>query len=270
MKQLPDIMTSVSFWAAAGTLWAAAGAWFTYAAAAWKSRQDTYKEVLNLLTGLEAELDLVSEWVGAEDSPGYLSKTRLQLVKEHLDWFNPSRNVFRFSTPMLNNLTNSPHASALGTENLRDLVMLNHSTRRLFENLDRYETFAMADFSMYQSVIPKFAAPMTPAQTASSTLADTVVLPPVHQIAWTPREQVYINHIFMMNEAIHQRLIGGADSADPNCLYKAFRTGRAAIQKFKRDLKPEEAPSGFKLLHGLAGALALIGLWEVLRWFEIL
>jgi hypothetical protein len=59
MKQLPDILTSASFWAAVGTLWAASGAWFTYVAAAVSSRQQTYEGILSLVEGLEVELDLV-------------------------------------------------------------------------------------------------------------------------------------------------------------------------------------------------------------------
>jgi hypothetical protein len=80
---------------------------------------------------------------------------------------------------------------------------------------------------------------------------------------------VYVNHIFMMNEAIHQGLIGGADSADEVCLYKAFRTARKALQEFKEGLKREPLPYWFPLLHIVAGALAWIGLWQVMRWFEI-
>jgi hypothetical protein len=66
MKQLPDILTSTSFWASVGTLWAAAGAWFTYVAAAIDSRRKTYEDVSNLVEGLEAEMRLVSECVVAQ------------------------------------------------------------------------------------------------------------------------------------------------------------------------------------------------------------
>src|SRR5438045_2744443 len=102
MKQLPDILTSSSFWASVATMGAASGAWFTYIAAEMASRQRTYEGILSLIEGLEAELALVSEWAaGGEGNQGYVSKTRAELVKEHPDWFNPSRAVFRFSTPTL-------------------------------------------------------------------------------------------------------------------------------------------------------------------------
>jgi len=98
----------------------------------------------------------------------------------------------------------------------------------------------------------------------------TIVTPHPSQIALTPEESVYVNHIFMMNEIIHQVLIGGADSNDEFCLYKAFRTARSALQQFKQGLKREPLPVWFPLLHIVAGALAGISLWEMLRWFDIL
>ncbi len=98
----------------------------------------------------------------------------------------------------------------------------------------------------------------------------SIVTPHPSQIGLTPEEGVYVNHIFMMNEAIHQGIIGGADSPDEICLYKAFRTARKALQDFKAGLKREPLPVWFPVLHILAGALAGIGVWEVMRWFQVL
>lgn len=193
------------------------------------SRQQTYEGILNLTEGLEAELALVSEWAAGDDgNKGYLSKTRAQLALEHTDWFNQSRAVFKFSTPTLSNLTNSPYAKSL-TPIVLPFVMLNHSIRRLFDNIERYQAFVFGDIAMYQSVLPKFA--VNPA--SSSTMPTNIV---------------------MMNEAIHQGLIGGADSADEVCLYKAFRTARQALQEFKEGLKREPLPCWFPLLHRSCGA----------------
>src|SRR5439155_25344909 len=95
MKRLPEILTSATLWASIGTLWATSGEWFTYVAAAVASRQQTYEGILSLIKGLEAELALISQWAsGEEGRQGYLVETRLQLVNEHPDWFNPSRMVF--------------------------------------------------------------------------------------------------------------------------------------------------------------------------------
>ena len=266
MKQLPDIVTSASFWASIATMWAASGAWFTYVAAVITSRQQTYEAILNLIEGLEAELALVSEWAaGDEGNQGYLSRARAQLTIEHTDWFNPSRAIFKFSTPTLSNLTTSPYAKSL-TPIVRPFVMLNHSIRRLFENIDRYQAFVFGDLTMYQSILPKFA---TKPALGSAKTPTTIATPHPSQIGLTPQEQVYVNHIFMMNEAIHQSLIGGADSTDEICLYKAFRTARGALQEFKKGLRREPLPYWFPLLHIVAISLAWAGFWEIMRWFEV-
>ena len=266
MKQLPDILTSASFWASVGTLWAAAGAWFIYVAAAVDSRQKTYEGIMSLIAGLEAEFELVSEWIGDAGSQGYVSKTRAQLRAEHLDWFNPSKSVFRFSTPVLNNVTNSPYAKSLRPIT-RPLVMLNHSILRLFQNIESYHAFVFGDVEMFQNVLPKFA--VNPANLGASTTPTSVALPDPAHIGLTAKEQVYVNHIFMMNEWMHQIVIGGADSTNEHCLYKAFRTAQVALQGFKQGLKREPLPDWFWFVHMVAGALAWVGLWEVMRWLGL-
>lgn len=270
MKQLPDILTSTTFWASIATLGAASGAWFTYVAAELTSRQRDYEGILSLVKGLEVEFELVSQWAsGEEGATGYLVKTRGELLKEHADWFNPSRMVFTFDSPVLNNVTNSPYARSIGPI-MNQLVVLNHSIRRLFDYIKRYQSFVMGDVMTYQRVMEKFAPKTSPTALFASLPPTTITIPHPSPIAWTDQERAYINHIFMMNEAIHQGLIGGADSADENCLYKSFRTARAALQKFKGELKRERLPRKFWALHVVAGAMALMGVWQVLRWFEIL
>jgi hypothetical protein len=171
--------------------------------------------------------------------------------------------------PTLNNVTNSPHAKSLGSV-VRPLVLLNHSIRRLFDSMARYHAFVMGDVALYQSVLPKFAPKTEPAELGSSKIPDSIVTPPVSQIEWTPEEQVYINFIFMMNEGIHQHLIGGTDTTDEVCLYRAFRNVQAALQKFKLTYKCEPLPREFWILHIVAAALFLNGCWQVLRWFDVL
>jgi hypothetical protein len=123
------------------------------------------------------------------------------------------------------------------------------------------------DIAMYQNVLPKFA--VNPANVGSSTMPASIVSPHPSRIGLTAEEEVYVNHIYMMNEAIHQGLIGGADSADKFCLYKTFRTARKALREFKEGLKREPLPNWFWLLHFVAGTLAWIGFWQLLRWFDI-
>jgi hypothetical protein len=70
---LPDILTSTTFWSSLLTIWAAVGAWFTFLAAAKDSRQRSHDDVMNLLTGIDAELELVSLWASDEvGDKGYL------------------------------------------------------------------------------------------------------------------------------------------------------------------------------------------------------
>jgi len=262
MKQLPDIVTSATFWAQIATMWAAAGAWFTYVAAAVASRQQTYEGILNLIEGLDAELALVSDWAsGGEGDQGYLRKTRVALTREHTDWFNPSRAVYKFDTPTLSNLTNSPYASHLRPI-FRPFVLLRHSIRQLFDNLERYQALVYGDTAMYQSVLRKRA----PAEIVL-TRPTKVVTPSPASAGLTEDEQVYVNHIFMMNETIHQVIIGGADSPAEHCLYKAFRNARNALKDFRANLKREPLPFWFWILHTLPGAMVLNGCWQVVRWF---
>jgi hypothetical protein len=260
MKQLPDILTSATFWASIATLGAASGAWFTYVAAEAASRQRTYEGILSLIEGLEAELALVSNWAaGGEGNQGYVSKTWPQLIKENPDWFYPRRAVFKFSTPTLSNLSNSPYVKFVKPI-IQPFIMLNHSIRRIFDYLDRLHSFIFGDVEKYRSVLPKLTLnPPNPAST----------LPYPSEIGLTLEELSYVNQIFMMNAEIHQGLIGGADSSDGLCLYRAFRAAQQALQKFKSELKREPLPQEFWILHIVAGSLAWIGFWEVMRWFEI-
>jgi hypothetical protein len=166
-------------------------------------------------------------------------------------------------SPPLSNLTNSPYVGYL-TPIIKPLVMLNHSIRRLVDNIDRYHMFVFGDVEKYQSTLPKFAN--NPPNVGLSVVPTAIALPHPSQIGLTPDEQVYVNHIFMTNEAIHQGIIGGADFTDENCLYRSFRT---ALQKFKGELRRERLPRKFWALHILAGAIALMGVWQVLRWLRL-
>jgi hypothetical protein len=97
----------------------------------------------------------------------------------------------------------------------------------------------------------------------------SIVSPYPYQVGLTPEEEVYVNHIYMINESIHQGIIGGIDSAEEHCLYKAFRTARAALQEFRRELKREPLPYWFRFVNIVAGALAWLGFWQLMRWFGI-
>jgi hypothetical protein len=250
MKPLPDIGVSTAFWASVATLWSAAGAWFTYVGAAKLSRLQTYDEIMNLLSGLEAELDLVRDWAsGGEEEIGYSqSKTKEELVKERRDWFNPSRQIFTFETPSLKAVTSSAQLHNIAAL-VRPLVYLNYSIRRLFDSHLDYRQFVHSSPHLYQSVVAKLSEPKN---------------------TYTGEEKTYMNHVFGMNMKMHQELIGGKDSADLLCLYHSFRTAQSAIKEFKSKLRPEPLPQWYWVLHVIAFYLAANGFWQVLRWFDLL
>jgi hypothetical protein len=250
MKQLPDILVSVSFWASIATLWSAAGAWFTYVGVVNDSRRKTHDGILNLIAGIEAELELISPWAsGSEGEQGYLqSKSLAELILEHDDWANPGRLIFTFDTPTLSGFTNSRHMRDI-SQVVRPLVRLNHSIRRLLDYVSYQQKFVAGDPKMYQSVLKKTA--------------------PGANAVYTDEEIVYRSVLFEMNRKIHQEMIGGADSKDELCLYRAFRSARKALQEFKQNLKVDPLPWWYPVLHIAAAGLALLGGWQVLRWFDV-
>ncbi|MGI9100966.1 MAG: hypothetical protein ACR2IF_00850 [Terriglobales bacterium] len=250
MKRLPDVLTSVQYWASIAAILAAPGAWFTYYRARTESQAQTHDRVLNWISGIEAELDLLSLWARAPQGDcGYLASIpKEQYTRLQKDWFNPSRQIFTVNLPLLQSFTSFSELSRLAPL-VRPLVMLNHSVRRIFDLHSELREFAHAHPELYGNVERKLASR------------------PVH---FTPEEQVYANIIFGMNLRIHVELIGGEDSADEYCLYKAFRTARNAIQEFKTNLKSPAAPPWFALLHIASAGFILLGLWQVLRWLRIL
>jgi hypothetical protein len=222
MKQLPDILASTTFWSAVLTIWAAVGAWFTFAAAARASRKQTHENIMNLLAGIEAELELVSLWArGAEGNKGYLQEhDKEKLAKGHPDWFHPSRQIFTFDSPSLQSFTASPQLRRL-SKIVRPLVRLNYSIRRIFDLHSELRSFVNSHPQLYDTVSEKLA-----------------MVPNV----FTSEEQVYMNIVFGFYLRIHQQLIGGEDSADDLCLYKAFRSAECSLGEFKAKAKPERLP----------------------------
>ena len=249
MKSLPDISTSSQFWAAIATMWGAAGAWFTFFAARMSSRGQNRDAIANLIAGIEAELALVSLWAsGSEGDLGYLqAKTIPELTGEHEDWFHPSRQIFGFDAPALSALTTSAELHLL-TPLITPLVRLNYSIRRVFDLHSELRAFALAHPALYDSVERKLAKKPN---------------------VYTEEEKVYMGHIFGLNRRVHQQLIGGADSTDDSCLYKSFRNAKAVVEKFKAEFRPQSFPCWYWLLHFIAAILALNGLWQILRWFDV-
>lgn len=248
--KLPDIPTSIAFWAGVATLLSAAGAWFTFAATALSSRRETYQGILNLLVGLNAELELISQWAsGDEGDPGYVLPDDLRtLTRQQKDWFNPSRYIFTLETPTLQNLTRSQYIRHLAAI-VRPLVSLNYSFRRLFDFHSDFRAFVNNSPALYTSVFKKLSESRN---------------------VFLPAEADFMNFVFGMNHRLHKDLIGGENTADELCLYKAFRSARSALARFETELHVEALPRWFWIFHVLAACMTLTAVWEVLRWFSVL
>jgi hypothetical protein len=247
---LPAIADSTAFWSSLLTIWAAVGAWFTFFGAANDSRHRNHEDIMNLLTGIDAELELVSLWAGGGvEEKGYLHiNTNEQLVKLHPDWFDPSRQIFTFDTPSLQSFTTSAQLRYLPSI-VRPLVRLNYSIRRVFDLHDELRTFAHSHPALFDSVSKKLA---------------------VKPNTFTPDEQTFLSIVFGFNRRIHEELIGGEDSTDELCLYKAYRTATASIETFRSKAKPEPLPRWYWLLTLVATVFAALGAWELLRWLRVL
>jgi hypothetical protein len=250
LMTLPEIPTSVAFWAGIATLLSAAGAWFTFAATVLTSRRETYQGIGNLLVGISAELDFISQWAsGGEGETGYVLPEDLRtLTEEQKDWFNPSRYIFTLETPSLQNLTRSQYIRHL-TPIVQPLVRLNYSFRRLFDFHADFRAFVNSSPALYTSVFKKLKSP---------------------QSIYLPAEADFMNFVFGMNHKMHGNLIGGEKSTDELCLYKAFRSARSAVTRFQAQLHIEPPPKWFWIFHVLATCLATDAIWQVLRWFSIL
>jgi hypothetical protein len=248
MRPLPDISTSAQFWAAIATIIAAPGAWWTYYATAVASRNNTYEGIKNYLAGIEAELDLLSDWAsGEEGSQGYLfSKSQKEYTMERRDWFDPSRQIFRVGIPLIESFTSSPYLNHM-TELVRPLVKLGHSVRRLFDLHEELRDFSHSNPGFYETLMRKMQQ---------------------QKNVYTEEENQFMNVVFGMNWKMHVLLIGGSDSPDTNCLYKTFRNARTEIADFKSKLQPEPFPKWYFVLHLLSAILAFVGAWEAFRWLR--
>lgn len=248
-KMTASISDAAAFWASIATLLAASGAWFTYYASVRAAHNQDDDAIRNLIAGIRSELSLISPWAsGEEGDVGYLqSKTLGELRQEHRDWINPSRVVYTFDCPTITNITSSPHLRRLQPI-LQSLVRLNYSIVRLFDYYREYRHYAMQRPVLFDSVMKKLGS-------SNQTLAFD--------------EAEYVQQIFAYNVQIHASLIGGIDSGDEGCLYKAFRAARHSVDAFAENLSSEPLPWWFWILHGIAVALFLKAVLLIFAWFGV-
>jgi len=205
--------------AATAGLWALGFAWVTYAMSVYQQNKDEFQALQSIVAGLRVELSLMRDWT-ATGGQGY-SNT----MASPPDWARPDRLIWKFDIGAVSNLTRSPYLYRLG-EMVESFARLKLSVSRLFQLYDEYRSFVNSDPSVF--------------------LMSRI--PPQHTEA-----------ILAFNRTMHVDLIGGADSADPNCLYKAYANANSALQKFEAKLKQGKLPGWFWVGHLFSGACFVSG-----------
>src|SRR6266849_2322067 len=200
-----DISTVV---AATAGLWALAFAWVTYVMSVHQQNEDEFQALKSVVDGLRVELDLMKDWTGA-GGQGYSKTITLQTAPS--DWSQPGRLIWKFDIEAISNLTRSPYLYRL-----RDIVgpfaRLNFSVSRLFQLYDEYRSFVNSDPAVFlQARVP----------------------------------ESHKSSVLQFNLTMHVNLIGGADSDDPNCLYKTYDAATSAYNKFGAELKQRKPPGWF-------------------------
>jgi hypothetical protein len=227
MNRWTDVSTII---AATAALWALSLAWLTYVMSVRQQNREEFLTLKSIVTGLRVDLDLMKPWTGA-GGPGY--SRNMTPDQAPPSWSLPGRLIWKFDFPAFSNLLSSPYLYRL-----RDIVepcaRLSFSISRLFQLYDEYRSFVNSDPAV-------FAAPIPPA--------------------------THTNVVFRYNFDMHIGLIGGQDSTDPACLYKAYEAATLALGKFEDGLRTTRLPRWFWIGHLASAAMFLSGLFLLVRVF---
>ena len=195
-----------------------------------QQNNDEFQALKSVVDGLRIELDLMKAWTGA-GGEGYLKTMTLGMAPP--EWSRPDRLIWKFDVEAVSSLTRSPYLYRL-----RDIVgpfaRLNFSVSRLFQLYDEYRSFVNSDPGLFLSS----------------------GVPESHK-----------NAILQFNMTIHVKLIGGADSDDPDCLYRSYGAATSALNSFDTELKRKFLPKWFWVGHLVSVACFASGillLWTVL------
>lgn len=242
---------TAGIWASAAGLLALAVAWFTYFSAAKASRQRAYDGLMNTVTGIKKEMELMWHWTGRKGGDGYLqSKPDNEYVRENPDWQHPTRVIFSFPYPAIRNLTQSKYLNYLA-EIIDDFVKLNYSVVRVYDYYNEYRKYVNMRPDLYDSVLSKVGRYWPP--TAEH---------------YDQRELNYTRMIFTHLSTIHKRLIGGRDAGDPICLYKALHKANETLESFEANKlkKPEPVPWWYWVLYVCSWMFVASALLLLLQW----
>jgi hypothetical protein len=66
--------------------------------------------------------------------------------------------------------------------------------------------------------------------------------------------------VLRFNFDMHVRLVGGADSDDPTCLYKAYEAADSTLRTFETNLKKAALPKWFWIGHIIGAGCFISGI----------
>lgn len=223
--------TDVSKWvdvsaivAATAALWALGFAWVTYVMSVRQEDTDELQAIKSIVNGLRIELEFMKDWTGF-GGDGY-SKT-ITLDKAPPDWSLPGRLIWKFDTAAISSLTRSPYLYGI-TSIVEPFARLNFSVSRLFQMYDEYRSFVNSDPAIF--------------------LTSRVSISEQHQ-----------QQVLRFNHTMHVSLIGGADSDDASCLYRAYASAKSALESFDANLKDKTLPPWFWFGHIVSVACFVSG-----------
>jgi hypothetical protein len=224
--------------AATAGLWALAFAWITYFMSVRQQRHDEFIGLKSVVQGLKVELALMKPWTGAGGA-GY-AKTMTH-DDGPPDWSLPGRLIWKFDVEAISTLSSSRYVYRLG-ELVAVFARLNFSVSRLFQLYDEYRTYAN-----------------------NHPLLDGVLIDERVGRLGAAANMIFQRVIRDFNYEMHVRLIGGVDSDDPACLYKAFDAAVSALDKFDSELKEEALPWWFRIGHAISATCVLSGILLLIR-----
>lgn len=241
MSQLVDLSTVV---AAVAGLWALAIAWVTYVESVRKRNQDTYDGLKSVLRGLRGELDFMKYWSGSY-SEGYSQKQKIEDSPE--DWSYPSRLIWAFPYETVKSLPLSPYAFHM-KELIGPFLKLSFSICKLLQFYAEYRQYVLAQPGLYHFFKLR-------------KLSD--VKPPL-----SPQQKEYADIVRDFNYRIHVHAIGGKDSTDEECLYKAHRRAFETLNAFEGTMRKPSLPKLFWLGHAFSLISLLAGIYLIIRLFR--
>jgi hypothetical protein len=222
-----DISTII---AATAGLWALALAWLTYVMSVRQHSQNEFLALKSIASGLRVELELMKPWTGAGGG-GYSKK--MGLADAPADWSLPGRFIWKFDYEAIRNLSSSPYLYRLRGV-VEPFARLCLSISKLFQLYGEYRSFVNADPAVW------------------------IAQPPI---------EAYAKAVLSFNFDMHVRSIGGEDSEDSMCLYKAYEAASSALRAFEDGLRKAAPPRWFWIGHLVSGAWILSSMFLLARAF---